>query len=140
MEGRVFKQDLLNAADEAELCGLDDLAKLTHETDVLHQLVILASFQVVEQLVHDDKVAFIAVLTGEGSHHCHERIFIICDISDVGELICNAATRQILLDVACDNRAERCFSAANFDTEHLKLTGDRLCGFAEFFILCKVKI
>ena len=36
VEGRVFKQDLLNAADEAELCGLDDLAKLPHKANVLH--------------------------------------------------------------------------------------------------------
>ncbi|OQB26167.1 MAG: hypothetical protein BWY11_00044 [Firmicutes bacterium ADurb.Bin182] len=124
MEGRVFKQDLLNAADEAQVGGLDDFAQLTHEADVLHQLVVLASFQVVEQLVHDNEIALIAVLPGKCRHHRHERVFVICDVPDIGELIGDAAASQILFNIACDNCTKRRFGAAYLNAQHFKLTGD----------------
>ncbi len=103
MESWIFKQDFLNTTDKTQASGFYYFTKLSHKADILHQLIIFATFQIIQQLIHDDEVSLLAIFFSESRHHCHECIFVICNVADIGEFIGNAASSQILLDVTRDD-------------------------------------
>ena len=79
LKGRVVEERLLHASHEAEAQVLAHLTHLAKEAEVAHEIDVLATAQVVQDLVDDEEEALVRMDLVEGLHHADELRLVLGD-------------------------------------------------------------
>src|SRR5207253_1434259 len=116
---------LLNASDQAEARRAADLAHLAKETQILDQLRVLSTAQIIEELIERKEQAAIRVNRLEGGHHLDKRILCVRDLGGIWELEAHPELAEAALQRCTHDVAERHLRRSDFGADHMEASGDR---------------
>ena len=134
-EARIIENLLLHTEDHAELGLGAHFTERPEEFKVKNNLPLISGRQVRQELIDYDQIALVRILFGEGHHHILDYRLEALYAAVFGCLKSNAATVKIVLNIAHDDIIERHHDTADFNTEHFKLSGNRLYLLLELLVL-----